>query len=138
MDGNSIFRPFYFITFYFNIQIAIFYIYHIVSCYNIINFIITNNIAPGSPRIPTKIEVPIFSPIWNWNAAPTKLIIYIKAPPKIELITSFNIFFNGNIKILPTTNNIIIQAKKVMIVSVPKFNHLTFISLLWLNLDKYY
>lgn len=105
---------------------------------HIINFNIIRKTAPGNPKIPTKIEVPIFSPIWNWNATPTKLIIYIKTPPKIELITSFNIFFNGNIKILPTKNNIIIQAKKVMIVSVPKFNHPTFISLLWLNLDKYY
>lgn len=106
--------------------------------YYIINFNITRKIAPGKPKIPTKIEVPIFRPIWNPNAAPTKLIIYIKAPPKIELITSFNIFFNGNIKILPTINNMIIHTKKVMIVFVSNFNHLSFISLLWLNLDKYY
>lgn len=90
------------------------------------------------PSIPTKIDVPIFNPIWKPNVAPTILITYINTPPKIELIDNFKIFFNGTIKILPTINNIIIQAKKVMIVFVSKFNHLTFISLLWLNLDKYY
>lgn len=105
---------------------------------HIIIFNIIRKTAPGTPSIPTKIAVPMFNPIRKPKEAPTILIIYINAPPKIELITNFNIFFNGTIKILPTKNNIIIQTKKVTIVFVSKFNHLTFISLLWLNLDKYY
>ena len=36
-------------------------------------------------------------------------------PPKIELKTSFKIFFNGKIKILPNINIKHIQAKKVII-----------------------
>lgn len=97
---------------------------------HIINFNIIRKTAPGKPKIPTKMEVPMFSPIWNPNVAPTRLIIYIKTPPKIELIANLKIFFSGNIKILPIINNMMIQAKKVMIVFVSKFNHLTLISLL--------
>ena len=65
---------------------------------------IVKSIAPGTPKILTKIIVKKFSPIWKLNNWPIKLIIrMIKAPIK-ELMKSFIINFNGTIKTLHSTN----------------------------------
>ena len=77
-------------------------------------FSITSNKAPGKPSNPTIIEVNKFNPIWKPKFIPIILIIYIHNPPKIELIISFKIFFNGQINIFPNINMNIIHARKVI------------------------
>ena len=71
----------------------------------------TNKIAPGIPKKPIIIDVPIFNPIWKLKKVPTKLIIKIIRPPKNELPIIFKINFKGNIKNLPIINKKIIQPK---------------------------
>ena len=86
-----------------------------IQNYPINNLITISITAPGIPSIPTTIEVKIFNPIWKPKLAPTKLIIYIKTPPNIELNTNFKIFFIGNINILPIKNKKHIHATNVNI-----------------------
>ena len=76
----------------------------------------TSNAAPGTPNNPTITAVNKLSPIWNPKFIPTRFIIYINTPPKIELKTNFKILFNGHINILPNINRKIIHAKKVITV----------------------
>ena len=60
-------------------------------------------IAPGIPRILTKIIVKKFRPIWKLKIFPIRLIIRIIAAPIKEFNKSLNIIFNGTINILQRT-----------------------------------
>lgn len=76
--------------------------------------------------MPTKIDVPIFKPIWNPNVAPIILITYINIPPRTEFNSNLAIFFIGTIKIFPKINITIIQAKKAIIELMSKSKSPTF------------
>ena len=89
--------------------------WYFFNIYPINNFTIIKHTAPGNPSNPMIMLLTIFNPIWNPKLAPIKLITYITIPPNIEFIISFNIFFNGTIKILPIINIKQIQAKYVII-----------------------
>ena len=96
-----------------------------MSCYFYINntFIITITIAPGIPKMPTKIEVIKFNPIWKLKKEPIKLIINIVNPPRIEFKINLSIVFIGTINILPNINKKKIQAIYVIILLKSIFNH---------------
>lgn len=64
----------------------------------------------------TKRIVIKFKPIWKLKYSPTKLIIYNIIAPINELAKSFNINFNGTIKILHNMNRIHIPVKNPSIV----------------------
>lgn len=85
-----------------------------------------SKITPGIPKIPTKMEVPTFNPIWNEKAPPIKLIIKIRIPPKIEFAINLKIAFNGIENIFPTTHRPTIQPKIIITVEKSKFYHHTF------------
>jgi hypothetical protein len=81
-------------------------------------------IAPGTPNIPTTIQVIKLIAICKPNIPPIKLIAKINMPPKIELNTNFKINFIGIINILPNKNKKHIHAKKVNIfisICIPLF-----------------
>ena len=67
------------------------------------NFIIVRSIAPGIPRILTKIIVKKLSPIWKPKTFPIRFIMRIIAAPIRELSKSLNMIFKGIIKILQST-----------------------------------
>ena len=87
-------------------------------------------IAPGIPKIPTKIEVIKFNPIWKLKNDPIRLIINIVNPPKIEFITNLNIVFIGMINILPNINKKKIQAIYVIIYLKSTFTTCPFLIIL--------
>lgn len=86
----------------------------------IIIFNTINNMTPGNPNIPIKIEVIKFNPIWKLNNVPIKFIPYIRIPPKIEFNINLNILFSGNINILPTIKIKKMHANIVIILFVSK------------------
>lgn len=65
---------------------------------------IPNKTAPGIPNMLTNRIVTKFKPIWKLKEAPNRLMIYIITAPNKEFAKSFNINFNGTIKILHNTN----------------------------------
>lgn len=70
-----------------------------------------NNVAPGIPKILTKIIVKIFRPIWNEKYEPIKFIIDNMMAPINELANNFSKNFRGTINNIPNINNIHIPAK---------------------------
>lgn len=90
----------------------------------------TITIAPGIPKTPTNIEVIKFKPIWKLKNEPIRLIKNIVKPPKIELITNFNIIFIGTTNNLPNINKKKIQAIYVMILLKSNFTTCPFLIIL--------
>ena len=76
--------------------------------------------------MPTKSDVPTFKPIWNWNALPTRLIIKIRIPPKMEFVVNFKIAFIGIENTFPIIHKPIMQTKMIIVVEKSKFYHHTF------------
>lgn len=77
----------------------------------------------GIPRIPTKMEVPIFNPIWNEKALPIRFITKIRIPPKTEFAINLKIAFNGIENIFPTIHSPITHPKIIITVEKSKFYH---------------
>lgn len=90
-----------------------------------------SNAAPGTPNIPTIIELIILKPIWKLNDAPTKFITNIIIAPTTELAINLIIFFSGNAKYFPKIKRIAIHAIKDKIT-------LLSITILSLSLDQTY
>ena len=65
---------------------------------------IVSKIAPGIPRILTKIIVKKLSPIWKLKKPPIRFISSIKPAPMNEFNISFTMNFSGTMKILHSTN----------------------------------
>lgn len=80
------------------------------------------------PRIPTKIAVTRFNPIWKFHIAPIIFMKNIKTPPSIEFSINLKINFNGIINNLPNKKIIIIPAKYASIVPCSKLNHLAIVN----------
>ena len=80
-----------------------------------------NIIAPGIPKIPTKIDVMILSPIVNHQIPPIKLIIKINNPPSTVFINNFNIFLIGNKNIFPIIRIATAHPAIVNILYISKF-----------------
>lgn len=76
--------------------------------------------------MPTKIEVPIFNPIWNPKVPPIKLITKIKIPPKTELAINLKIALRGIENTFPAIHNPTIQPKIIKTVEMSKSYHHTF------------
>ena len=116
------------------------FIYYITQIKN--NFINTITIAPGIPKIPTKIEVIKFNPIWNSKKEPIKLIINIINPPSTEFITNLHIIFIGTINILPNINKKNIHAMYVIILLKSILNHspifILYLSFNNITINKFY
>ncbi len=70
-----------------------------------------NSMAPGIPKMLTKIIVKKFKPIWKPKRPPIKFISKIIMAPIKEFKNSLNTNFNGNMKILHNTN--IIQSPEI-------------------------
>lgn len=96
----------------------------IINFYINNNFIITITIAPGIPRIPTKIEVTKFNPMWKLKNEPTRLIKNIINPPSTEFIINFHIVFIGIINSFPNINKKKIQA--IYVIILLKSNFITY------------
>ncbi len=75
--------------------------------------------------MPTKIEVPIFNPMWNEKVPPIRFMIKISIPPKIEFAINLKTAFNGIENIFPIIHNPIIQLKIIITVEKSKFYHHT-------------
>lgn len=92
------------------------------------NFITTITIAPGIPRIPIKIEVIKFNPIWKLKNEPIKFIKNITSPPSTEFNTNLRIVFIGTINTFPNINKKKIQAIYAIILLKSNVYHLSLIN----------
>lgn len=102
---------------------------HFVLLFFYINsFITTITIAPGIPRIPIKIEVIKFNPIWKLKNEPIKFIKNITSPPSTEFNTNLRIVFIGTINTFPNINKKKIQAIYAIILLKSNVYHLSLIN----------
>lgn len=81
-------------------------------------------------------EVPTFSPIWNPNVPPIKLITKINIPPKTEFATNLKTAFSGIENIFPTIHKPTMQPKIMKIVEMSKFYHHTLLPIVMIKLGQ--
>lgn len=86
--------------------------------------------------MPTKMEVPIFNPIWNEKALPIRFITKIKIPPKTEFAINLKIALSGIENIFPTIHKPTIHPKIMKIVEMSKFYHHTLLSIVMIKLGQ--
>lgn len=85
-----------------------------------------SRIAPGIPKIPTRIEVPTFNPMWNEKAPPIKFITKMRSPPKTEFTINLKIALRGIENSFPTIHKPMMQPIIIITVEKSKFYHHTF------------
>lgn len=86
--------------------------------------------------MPTKIEVPIFKPIWNEKALPIRFMTKIKIPPKTEFAISLKIALSGIENIFPITHKPTMHPIIIIIVEKSKFYHHTFYLIVMIKLGQ--
>lgn len=86
--------------------------------------------------MPTKMEVPIFNPIWNEKALPIRFITKIKIPPKTEFAINLKIALIGIENIFPTIHKPIMHPKIIKTVEMSKFYHHTLLPIVMIKLGQ--
>lgn len=86
--------------------------------------------------MPTKMEVPIFNPIWNEKALPIRFITKINIPPKIEFAINLKIALSGIENIFPTIHKPTIHPKIMKTVEMFKFYHHTLLPIVMIKLGQ--